>query len=60
MFITAILFNGTETECAEFLIFIYICNCGHQWTYDDFCIVHKVDLQLNKDRNVGILRDLRS
>ena len=26
----------------------------------DFCMVRKVDLQLNKDRNVIILRDLRS
>jgi len=60
MFVTAILFDGTEAECAEVLVLIYIRNCGHQWTHDGFCMVHKVDLQLNKDRNVIILRDLRS
>jgi hypothetical protein len=45
MFVTAILFNGTEPECAEVLVFIYIRNSGHQWTYYDFSMVHKVDLQ---------------
>ena len=43
MFITAIFCNETEPECAEFLVFIYICNCSQQWTYDGFCIVHKVN-----------------
>jgi len=60
MFVTAILFNGTEPKCAKVFFFIYMCNCSHQWTHDDFCMFHKVDLQLNKDRNVIILRYLMS
>ena len=60
VFVTAILFDGTEPERTEILVFVYACNCSHQWTHDNFCVVHKVNLQLNKHRNVIILRDFRS
>jgi hypothetical protein len=57
MFVTAILLDGTEPERAKVLVFVNICNCSHKWTHDDFCMVHKVDLQQNKHRNIIILRE---
>jgi len=48
MFVTAILFNETEPERMKVLVLIYIHNGGHQWTYDNFCMVQNVDLQIKQ------------